>query len=291
MYNGISIIVLAYNNYENIEKTFKSIMKQNFNEIEIIFSDDCSSNLDRDKVKSLIDSILGNKYTIKYIFNDKNLGTVRNFNNAIKNSKNDIIVPLSLNDELFDESTISSIFDYFMKEKCLIATSYREVTSDNQKKNIFPKSIQISTFENGLKDYIVRYGNFITGANIYYTKKFFEKYGLFDEKYLLLEDIPKIYSVLLEDCKISFFPIKGIKYSASTGISNEKKLNPKLIKDQNLLYSCFFKNENKRNCRFLKFRIRYNRTHYKLKKMMLCLFYLDVSINYIMIKRKEKYGI
>ena len=78
----VSIGVPFYNSSSNIERVIKNLLEQSFENIEIILSDNCST----DNSKEIIDKFLINK-KISYFKNDKNRGAIFNHNVLIDYAK------------------------------------------------------------------------------------------------------------------------------------------------------------------------------------------------------------
>ena len=71
----VSIGVPFFNSEKSIERLIESLLNQNFENIEIILSDNCST----DKSKEKINKYLINE-KINYFRNDKNFGSIYNHN-------------------------------------------------------------------------------------------------------------------------------------------------------------------------------------------------------------------
>ena len=76
----------------------------------------------------------------------------------------------------------------------------------------YPSLYQVSLLDqsNHFFEYIMKYGNFVSGASTYYKKEIFDKYGLFDEKYKLLEDYPFYVNLAFNNEKIGYHVISFI---------------------------------------------------------------------------------
>ena len=62
----VSIVLLAYNSYSNLSRCIESVAKQDYDNIEIVFADDGSRNIDPDEIRRTADRILNNRFNIKY---------------------------------------------------------------------------------------------------------------------------------------------------------------------------------------------------------------------------------
>jgi glycosyltransferase involved in cell wall biosynthesis len=106
-----------------LKQNIDSIMKQSYENIEIVISDHSSD----DNIKKLCLSYKNAKYPIKYIHNNENKGSSSaNTNNAINNCDGEYIKILFMDDYLFHESAISEIVENFKQnsEKKWLVHSY-----------------------------------------------------------------------------------------------------------------------------------------------------------------------
>ena len=49
--------ILAYKNYTNLSACINSVISQTYSNIELIFADDCTPGLDKDKILQLCDAL------------------------------------------------------------------------------------------------------------------------------------------------------------------------------------------------------------------------------------------
>ncbi|MGE6200798.1 glycosyltransferase, partial [Aeromonas media] len=236
--NKISIVTLTYKNSHLLYKSISSVANQIFNEsyqVEYLIVDDCSDDFDKDFVVNIL-----RKTNLNYrvIVNAYNMGTVASFNNAIKLSTGDIIIPLSADDEFYDNNVVNDIVQEFSFKKCQVLTGYRVLKSEDGEIERFPKEKVVNIFNdrNLLLKYIKLRGNIISGASTYYARFIFEEFGFFDERYRLLEDYPFYLKVLSNGGNISLFKRNVIIYG-DDGVSSSKKINPLLKNDYDILYN------------------------------------------------------
>ncbi|MFA0221887.1 glycosyltransferase [Vibrio splendidus] len=240
--NKISVITLTYNNDQLLSKAIDSVSNQNVNSkyhVEYIILDDGSDRFNLDYVN---DKLKNCKFHTRVIINESNMGTVKAFNRAINESSGDIIVPLSADDEFYDEYVLDSITTEFEKTNSLIITGLRVPVIAYQEQTELPLEKHRKLFCNSrslLKHMIYR-SNIISGASTYYHKDIFKKIGCFDERYRLLEDLPFIFKALFNGYSIRLLQKKTIKYGTD-GISSSQVVNPILKKDFTLCYSDLYR--------------------------------------------------
>lgn len=110
--NKIKVLVPVYNAENYIEKCINSLLSQNFNNYEIIITDDSST----DSTYSKILEYKNNK-NIQIIKNEKRIGSaLHNIIFMIKNftEKNDIIVLVDGDDWLHNDEVLSKINEIYM---------------------------------------------------------------------------------------------------------------------------------------------------------------------------------
>ena len=233
----VTCIVPTYNNTEFLFEALDSILIQTYNNIELIISDDASTAFDKASVIAYIEkNSKNNLASYLVIQNEINLGTTKHFNSIIAKSSGKYILFLSCDDLFFDELVIEKIVSFFEKEHCLIATAFREVYTQDLK-NLVEKVPNAKDLTYLAKKPLALYnrlcfGNFISGACTYYTRAVIEKYQLFDEEYVLLEDYPSYLKLSRQEVKITFMPFTTIKYRLGGVSTNTQNINsPRLNKD------------------------------------------------------------
>lgn len=110
--NNIKVLVPVYNAEDYIEKCINSLLSQNFNNYEIIITDDCSTDSTYSKILKY-----ENNKNICIKKNEKRIGSaLHNIVFMIKNftQKNDIIVLVDGDDWLYNDDVLSKINEIYM---------------------------------------------------------------------------------------------------------------------------------------------------------------------------------
>lgn len=231
----VSIIVLTYKKFDGIQKNIKSIMSQRFESYEIIISDDGSPNFDKQYIETLLANA-GNNRAYTVIARAENVGTVKNYNNAVKAAKGEIIVPLSQDDCFYSEDSLSRIVDAFEDDEMNIVLGLRcgvdqkkPLPGDYQREIIRENNRKKLWFRNACR-------NMFYGAAVYFRKEYLIKMGKFDEKYDLLEDYPFIMKAIENGENVAILDeptiIYGDKGVSSGGFRNA---SDRIINDQVIL--------------------------------------------------------
>lgn len=92
----VTIICLCYNQEEFVLESLRSVINQDYKQLELIIVDDCST----DNSKAVIETWLLDYPEIHFIANITNLGNTKAFNKALKLSKGEYIIDLAADDVL-----------------------------------------------------------------------------------------------------------------------------------------------------------------------------------------------
>ncbi len=108
----VSIICLAFNHEKFVVETLNSVMQQNYQPIELIIVDDCST----DNTKLVINNWLSTHPEVQFIVNEINKGNTKSFNNALKFAKGEYIIDLAA-DDLIVPNGVQLQINAFQKSK------------------------------------------------------------------------------------------------------------------------------------------------------------------------------
>lgn len=92
----ISIVIPAYNYGKYVGDAIRSVVRQDFADIEVLVFDDCST----DDTREVVESFCREDRRIKYILNARNLGATPNINQAMKQASGEYVVLLGADDLL-----------------------------------------------------------------------------------------------------------------------------------------------------------------------------------------------
>jgi glycosyltransferase involved in cell wall biosynthesis len=95
----VTVVIPCYNQAKYLSEAVQSVVKQTFNDFEIIIVDDVSPDDTEQAAKSLM-SKYWNTYNISYMKMPKNMGATNARTAAIKTSRSEFILPLDADDKL-----------------------------------------------------------------------------------------------------------------------------------------------------------------------------------------------
>lgn len=183
-----SVIILNWNGLQHIEECLNSVINQTYENYEIIFVDNASTDASVEFVKTKFPSI-------KIIVNDKNYGFAKGVNIGIKHAKGEYILLLN-NDAIADKNWISELIKAAeLNDKIGMVASKILLYTERDKINCTGTSIHT----NGaamLRDYYKKdtqsteieevFGP--NGAACLFKRELFKNVGYYDEDYFMYSE-------------------------------------------------------------------------------------------------------
>jgi len=227
----VSIITPTYRRFDHIETVIKSVLSQDYGRIEYIITDDGSENCPIELIENIVEkNRMSNIENFKLIINRDNIGTVKNLNNAIRQSSGEYIMFLAGDDIFYSSSVVTKVVLEFLTRQCnTLAVSRYCVDSSNKFLGYLPhiadrKKIQKWSRREQHERFVKAiYRNMASGSALYFKREYFEKTGGFSEQYLLWEDGPFIYECTKNEKIEVAYEIIGIRYRMDGVSSNPNK--------------------------------------------------------------------
>lgn len=227
---NICVIVLTYkSDFNKIIETLKSILNQKFVKFEVVISEDSENNEFYCGIEKYFFENNFKDYT--FVYNQKNVGTVKNLCNALRSTTAKIIKPISPGDMLYSESSLYEYYKYtsvvdveasFGNPLC-----YMEVK--NKKKYIdirMPNDVIPYIKENNYKllTNILLKNDWIYGATIAYKRETLQKFiEIILERIIYCEDTI-IPLMIMENKKIAYINKYLVEYEYHAGVTfNERE--------------------------------------------------------------------
>jgi len=205
----ISICCVSYNHEEFCKKAVESILNQDYQNIEIIIVDDGSS----DETLNILSDIKKHSQKPLKILSQANTGNVpANFNKAIRNSSGELLMFLSLDDELKPKSLDLLVKNLLSsKDYQLVIPKNIEIIDknggyvDTEQTNLFKRNLKCFKNQDFLDADNKDAGSFYIQGCIF-KKSLIENCGSFDED-MLGDDIVlriKIFRYMIQNPKMKF---------------------------------------------------------------------------------------
>lgn len=227
----VSVLIVTYNaEWEKLESTVRSVVFQNYDDYEIVFSDDGSSKKWDKEIEKLLDALEFKNYKIKN--SEENVGTVKNIYNGLSVAEGEFIKVISPGDFFYDRDTLKCWIDYMENQNAEMSFGdsvyYRKENSIIQQIATKPAPANIEVFKGRKmrKNIFVNYmlaNDTILGASILVRRDVMEKYlKCMVDKVKYAEDY-MVRLMVYENKKIVYYPYKSIWYEYGIGISTTKE--------------------------------------------------------------------
>jgi glycosyltransferase involved in cell wall biosynthesis len=185
----ISIVIPTYNRGKLIKKAIISILKQTYQDFELIVVDDNSNDDTEDIVKTIDDN------RIKYIKHEENRGANAARNTGIKNSVGEYIAFQDSDDEWLENKLVIQLNELIKNEADVVASSFYRYFKNGKRELIPDESIEDKQICRNLF-----YGNFISTQTIlgkrecFIEEKFDESFPRFQDWELIIR-MSKRYNI------------------------------------------------------------------------------------------------
>jgi glycosyltransferase involved in cell wall biosynthesis len=169
----ISFCILSYNQEKYIEEAIKGAFMQTYSPLEIIISDDCSTDRTVEIITKVVRDYKG-EHVVKVNINKQNKGFVPHFNYVIFNkAKGDFIVVAAGDDISFSNRTEVS-YDFIKDKKDTFIADFEVQKIDAAGVEIKRSSSERKTSYGELKDFIRGEKIISSGCSRIYRRELFE---------------------------------------------------------------------------------------------------------------------
>ena len=185
----VSILVPCYNHENYIDDCLKSLCAQTYQAIELIIIDDCSNDRSYERLINW-EVQLRERFVNVYIQKNKiNLGITKNLNTMLKLAKGQYIKLLASDDMLTPNAIEWLVLAAKNEKSDIYFSNIAFVPECAHYDSIQLNKLSLRYSENpkdgtGLTGQLCE-NNYIAAPGVFIPKKTFDKYGLFDEQYIL----------------------------------------------------------------------------------------------------------
>ena len=258
----VSVIINCHNGEKYLKKCISSIINQKYQNFEIIFFDNFSSDNSK---KIAIDF---KEKRLKYFFNEKKIPLYQARNKALKKTTGEIIAFLDV-DDWWDKNYLNSRKNAFNNKNYDIFYNNVFIFYENKKRYVKYKNYHLPSgkIHNSLsKDY------FIIISGLIVRKEVFSKIGKFNPNFNIIGDFDfvmrasKVFSFHAFNLPLTFYRIHQNNYS---------KLNSEIFFKE---FYQWYKNQKETNDQnFIE-----NKNYYKEKL-------LSLEINFLLLNKKKSF--
>lgn len=237
----ITVITLSYHS-PHLREAVASVLAQTYPRIQYLIADDGTRPFDADALRQQIATLnRGNVVDWRVRTRETNLGTVANYNLALREAEGIYIFPLSADDVFADERVLEEWVRYFERTGddviCAYCANVDEATLAPLGR--WPRPDQARLLLSRRWDRIYRAmerEKLLPGATMARTRKSLETLGYFDESYRLLEDYPFQMRLLRQGTPIGFWPRCAV-LRRTGGVSDRHAPHPQLTQDMERFYN------------------------------------------------------
>ena len=226
----VSVPVITYNSSKYVLETLESIKAQTYQNIELIISDDCSTDNTVDMCRKWVEENKKRFVHTQIITSELNTGVSANLNRAEAACQGEWVKSIA-GDDLLMPNCIADCVEYVQQHPDIIYLFGRiEVfgASEEQNKYFSEKVFDYSFFDldvDGQLERLVFGSNCVPASTCFYNQQKSIALGIHnDERIPLLEDWPKWINLLRAGMKLHFLDKVLVKYRIG-GISTGKSMS------------------------------------------------------------------
>lgn len=170
----ISICIPQYNRIEILLSNLQIIEKQTYNFIEVVVSDDCSTDDTQEKILNLKDAY---RFPIKYFRFGQNMGYDRNFRKSMELATGEYCFILGNDDTLFEPETVSKLAE-FLQQNDLPDIGYCNYVEGNLSGDLVKRAEETKVHGSGIEVALQHYNGFSFVGGCIFKKTSFEKFNV-----------------------------------------------------------------------------------------------------------------
>lgn len=228
----VSIVIITYNSSKYVLETLESVKAQTYKNIELIVSDDCSTD---DTIQLIENWHKENSQFIdsyKLLKGSANLGIAPNCNKGVAASKGEWIKLIAGDDILSNDCIEEFIKEVQKSDDKYFYVSKVEIFFPGQKpSNFWPEKYQFPVSLKKQQKEILK-ANFIFNAGMFFKKNIANELGLFDENYTMIEDYPFDYKVLMNGYEFFLVDKVLVRYRVNYDSTSRPSKQQKFVNER-----------------------------------------------------------
>jgi glycosyltransferase involved in cell wall biosynthesis len=174
--NKTTICVVSYNQESYIKESVQSALNQDYPNLEVIISDDASTDGTFEIIENVVSNYNG-PHKVIVNRNNKNMGVIEHINFVVFNLINTQYFILQAGDDISLSNRVSEIMKVFINEKpSSICTNAIKIDEHNNEYGQFIKDNTILERKRYLKDFLIQ-GSNAFGASMAYDIEIFRFFG------------------------------------------------------------------------------------------------------------------
>lgn len=252
----VSIIVITFNSSKYVLETLESAKAQTYQNIELIVSDDCSTDNTVEICSKWINENKDRFVRAELITVEKNSGVAPNCNRGIKVA-NGKWIKIIAGDDMLLENCIKDNVDYSntIKDSEWISSKvflkFNDILNAENHSRL-KKAIKINSQKEFIKQMLIL--DFISSPTVFISKDVVEKNGFFNEQIPMLEDSPFWLKLFEAGVKLHFLEKETVIhriYENSISFSTKDIIKSSYYKSQRVFFDTIVKQRLVKNFMFL----------------------------------------
>lgn len=229
----VSIIVVTYNSSMTVIETLDSIKKQEYRNLELIISDDCSQDTTVPDCQKWLNEHKERFVNAILVTSPINTGVSANCNRGFRKAKGEWLKCIAGDDLLFPNCIAEFVNTYKGKAGIVVGRCQKFYVSETGEKHyseqIEPSCEEMERFdkETVQKHYrrMLIFGNYVFASAVFIKRNKWNEVGEFDERYKMLEDYPYWIRCLSLGHKMDFIalPVAYYRYDFGSLTSSADK--------------------------------------------------------------------
>ncbi|MDD4777210.1 MAG: glycosyltransferase [Fermentimonas sp.] len=234
----VSIVLITYNSSGYVLETLESVKAQTWRNIELIVSDDGSTDHTIELCSDWLDKNRGHFYNAELITVPHNTGIPSNCNRGLRAAKGDWVKTIS-GDDILLENCISDNLTYadLFSDASFIISDVQEI----DEKGEFLRTVTtsegvkyfagISSSKKQLKAYI-RWPVFLNVPTFFCKRDVIERIGFCDEEFSIYEDTTMVIRMMEKGIKLYYMEKPTVAYRIhQNSVSRSDKMNDRREKE------------------------------------------------------------
>jgi len=235
----VSIIVITYNSSKYVLETLESAKVQTYQNIELIVSDDCSTDNTVQICRNWIAENKDRFVRTKLITIEKNTGIAPNCNRGLNNAKGEWVKFIAGDDILLDNCIFTLMNFCFENSNCRILFGRMFIL----KNSVITKDEVLDFYSMSQKDQFIKVlnGSGIPSQACFIKSDIFKEFGGYNEEFKYIEDGPFWFKISENGIYFHFVNEFVVKYrlhenNISGSKRNSRFINEKFYNDQKRIY-------------------------------------------------------
>jgi len=255
----VSIIVITYNSSKYVLETLESAKAQTYQNIELIISDDCSTDNTVEICRQWLEENKERFVRTKLITVEKNSGIPANCNRGVRASKGEWVKLIAGDDALKKKCINDNISIVLSNNKISILQTNVDYYNDNFKSSNFIKTSSVETnpfftkTNNADDQYrMIIYGNKVIAPSIFIKRDVINNVGGYDEDIPLMEDLSFWSKITKNGYRISYNNAVTVNYRLHSQSATKGEFNIMSISYAKglLIYNKKYKKNNVNNLHY-----------------------------------------